>query len=119
MRAGTFTLMLALGIMTAPALAEEESLPDQIVDALNKADGAFPGYRATHAKGLVAEGNFKPTREAAELSKASLFAPGTFRIATGSGAFANATGTGTFNGVPSPFKGAFLYDGKFDVKTPC
>ena len=64
MRAGTFTLMLALGIMTAPALAEEESLPDQIVDALNKADGAFPGYRATHAKGLVAEGNFKPTREA-------------------------------------------------------
>ncbi|MGA9267419.1 MAG: hypothetical protein WCF79_10330 [Rhodomicrobium sp.] len=31
MRAGTFTLMLALGIMTAPALAEEESLPDQIV----------------------------------------------------------------------------------------
>jgi len=33
-------------------------------------------------------------------------------------AFANATGTGTFNSVPSPFKGAFLYDGKFDVKTP-
>ena len=89
MRAGPFTLMLALGIMTAPALAEEESLPDQIVDALNKADGAFPGYRATHAKGLVAEGNFKPTREAAELSKASLLqgptVPATFRFASGSG----------------------------------
>ena len=41
MRAGKFTLMLALGIMTAPALAEEESLPDQIVDALNKAEGPF------------------------------------------------------------------------------
>jgi len=89
MRAGTFTLMLALGIMTTPALAEEDSLPDQIVDALNKADGVFPGYRATHAKGLVAEGNFKPTREAAELSKASLFqgatVPATFRFASGSG----------------------------------
>ena len=85
MRAGPFTLMLALGIMTAPALAEEESLPDQIVDALNKADGAFPGYRATHAKGLVAEGNFKPTREAAELSKASLFqGPTVPRLPSGS-----------------------------------
>ena len=74
MGAGTFTLMLALGIMTTPALAEEESLPDQIVDALNKADGAFPGYRATHAKGLVAEGNFKPTREAAELEQGEAWA---------------------------------------------
>ena len=51
MRAGPFTLMLALGIMITPALAEEASLPDEIVDALNKADGVFPGYRANHAKG--------------------------------------------------------------------
>ena len=86
---GSFTLMLALGIVTTPALAEEASLPDEIVDALNKADGVFPGYRANHAKGLVAEGNFKPTQEAAELSKASLFqgttVPATFRFSSGSG----------------------------------
>ena len=43
---------------------------------------------------------------------------GTYTIVSGTGTFANATGTGTFSSVPSPFKGAFLYDGKFVVKTP-
>ncbi len=38
---------------------------------------------------------------------------GTYTIVSGTGAF-----DGTFSGVPSPFKGAFLYDGKFVVKTP-
>ncbi len=75
--------------MIIQARAEDAPLAEQIVDALNKADGFYPGYRATHAKGLVAEGFFKPAPEAAKLSKASLFQgaiiPATFRFSSGSG----------------------------------
>lgn len=75
--------------LSSPAFAEDANLAEQIVDALNKADGMYPGYRATHAKGLMVEGSFKPTAEAARLSKASLFEgatiPVTIRFSSGSG----------------------------------
>lgn len=45
-------------------------------------------------------------------------AHGDYTILSGTGVYANATGTGSFDGVPAGFKGASLYDGKFDVKTP-
>jgi catalase len=57
----------------APAPAEDAPLAVQIVDALNKVYGAHPGYRANHAKGIVVEGHFKATPEAAKLSRAKLF----------------------------------------------
>lgn len=80
---------LVLGSLFSPAMAEEASLAEQIVDALNKADGAWPGYRANHAKGLVTEGHFQPTAEAAKLSTAGLFKGGaipvTIRFSSGSG----------------------------------
>jgi catalase len=40
---------------------------------LNKVFGVHPGFRANHAKGIVAEGNFKASAEAAGLSRAALF----------------------------------------------
>jgi catalase len=40
---------------------------------LNKVFGVHPGFRANHAKGIVAEGNFKASPEAAGLSRAALF----------------------------------------------
>ena len=84
-----FAAAFVTGCLVAPALAEEAPLAEQIVDALNKADGAYPGFRANHAKGLVVEGHFRPTTEGAKLSTAGLFAGGaipvTIRLSSGSG----------------------------------
>src|ERR1700733_9635501 len=72
-----------------PAWAEDQPLEVQIVDALNKAFGVHPGFRANHAKGVVAEGSFKASPEAAALSKAVLFngstLPGTVRFSDSTG----------------------------------
>jgi len=88
--AGAMALaFLAAASARGEEAAPEASLAEQIVDALNKADGAYPGFRANHAKGLVAEGTFTPSPEAAGLSKASLFegapVPVTVRFSSGSG----------------------------------
>jgi catalase len=45
----------------------------QNIDALNLAFGVHPGFRANHAKGIVVEGSFKASPEAASLSKAPIF----------------------------------------------
>jgi catalase len=55
------------------AHAQTPPVEQQIVDALNKAYGVHPGFRANHAKGIVVEGHFKATPEAAKLSKAAIF----------------------------------------------
>jgi catalase len=66
--------MVAIGsILSQGAAAEEEPVETQIVDAMNKVFGIHPGFRANHAKGLVVEGHFKASAEAANLSKALLF----------------------------------------------
>jgi catalase len=49
----------------------EKSVPEQIVDTMNKLFGKHPGFRAAHAKGIVCEGEFTPVPTAATLSKAS------------------------------------------------
>jgi len=67
----TALVMLAFA---APGITRaEDPLEVQIVDALNKAFGAHPGFRANHAKGLVTEGSFKASPAAASLSKAAIF----------------------------------------------
>jgi catalase len=50
------------------------STPTELVDALNAVFGKQTLNRAVHAKGLVVDGTFTPTAEAARLSKAPHFA---------------------------------------------
>ncbi|MGI4943088.1 MAG: catalase family peroxidase [Janthinobacterium lividum] len=66
---------LAVG---APALAQAPAAPAstavQTIDVMNKLWGRHPGLRANHAEGVVVEGSFSPTPEAAGLSSAAIFA---------------------------------------------
>jgi catalase len=71
--------LVLLAALAVPALAssaaraEEQTVEVQIVDAMNELWGVHPGFRANHAKGVVVEGSFKASPEAAALSKAALF----------------------------------------------
>ena len=86
-------LALAAGFfstMAAGALADEPTLAEQIVAALNKVWGDHPGVRANHAKGVVLEGVYAPSPVGKTLSKAALFTaasvPVTVRFSDSSGA---------------------------------
>jgi catalase len=60
-------------IWSGAAAADEKPIAEQIVDAMTKVFGTHKGFRANHAKGIVVEGSFKATPDAAALSKALLF----------------------------------------------
>jgi catalase len=65
--------LMAASALLAPGLAradDDKSVPEQIVDTMNALFGKHPGFRSTHAKGIVCEGEFTPTAAAATLSKA-------------------------------------------------
>ena len=67
---------LAVAVLAAglgPVAAQDAALETQIVDAMNKVYGVHPGFRANHAKGVVTEGTFMATPDAARLSKAVIF----------------------------------------------
>ncbi|KAF9875154.1 hypothetical protein CkaCkLH20_07420 [Colletotrichum karsti] len=51
----------------------DNKLPQNLVDAMQALFGKHPGYRTTHAKGLLVEGIFKPTEDAKTLSTAPHF----------------------------------------------
>ena len=91
MRRDTLLVALAAFGFASPGLvsADDQPIGVAIVDAMNKAFGVHPGFRANHAKGVVVEGSFKASPEAAALSKASLFAGGTIPVTV---RFSDATG---------------------------
>jgi catalase len=85
LRSGTSRLARSLACVSllltcAAATADNPPLPTQIVDLANKVDGVHPGFRAFHAKGVVVEGTFKASPEAARLSRATLFNGSSIRV---------------------------------------
>ena len=82
-------MCVSLLLASAVATADNPPVPTQIVDLANKVDGVHPGFRAFHAKGVVVEGSFKASAEAAQLSRATLFSgssiPVTARFSDGAG----------------------------------
>ena len=63
--------------------------PQQAIDTVNAVFGRHPGFRALHAKGVVAGGTFTPAAEAATLTRAGHMqqasVPATVRFSNGSG----------------------------------
>ena len=75
-RLATLAAALTLSCALPPVTyAQDASVAEQTVNVMNKMWGQHPGFRANHAKGVVVEsGSFTPTKEAASLSTAALFA---------------------------------------------
>jgi catalase len=73
-------ICVSLLLARAAAIADTVPLPTQIVDLANKVDGVHAGFRAFHAKGVVVEGSFKASPEAARLSRATLFNGSTIAV---------------------------------------
>ncbi|KAF4454146.1 hypothetical protein F53441_3281 [Fusarium austroafricanum] len=55
------------------AVPSKDQLPKDFVNAMQAIFGKHPGYRTTHAKGLLVEGTFTPSEEAKKLSTAAHF----------------------------------------------
>jgi catalase len=65
----------------------DKDLAQQIIDTMLQVPGTKPGYRPVHAKGIVCQGTFVPSGDAATLSKAVHFqgasVPVTVRLSDG------------------------------------
>jgi catalase len=77
-RIGAGAALLAAGALWAGATSgadsqEDKSLAEQIFDTMLQVPGTTAGYRVVHAKGVVCEGSFAPSKDAATLSKAAHF----------------------------------------------
>jgi catalase len=90
MRHKLLAVVAVLGLASPEILrAEDEPVETQVVDAMNTLFGTHPGFRANHAKGVVVEGSFKASPEAAALSRAVLFDGSTIPVTV---RFSDSTG---------------------------
>ncbi len=80
-------LLLTQSVLRADPPADND-LAQQIFDTMIKVHGVAPAHRPVHAKGIVCEGTFTPSADAASLSKAAHFqgapTPITVRFSDGS-----------------------------------
>lgn len=79
----------ALTVSSPSVFAEEKPVTEQLVDTLTTLSGGpHAGYRANHAKGVMVEGTFTPSAQAASVSKATHFQKATPVLVR----YSNATG---------------------------
>jgi catalase len=67
------TCLLSLDAGANSPRAQDTPVEARIIEALHKTFGVHPGFRANHAKGIVAEGTFKGSARGAGMSKAAIF----------------------------------------------
>ncbi len=97
-RAAAVAILLAL-LAQPPVRADDAPVPERIVDTMNQLFGRHAGFRANHAKGIVAEGTFAPTAAGQPLSSADLFRSGELPVVV---RFSDATGLPTIaDGAPN------------------
>ena len=65
------SIVAAASAVLTPAWAGDQPSGEDFVAVFNKIYGAHEGFRANHAKGIMAEGTFTPTKKAKILSKAA------------------------------------------------
>ena len=84
-----FVAAVMLGLTCTGITRAEESIEEQLIDAMHKVFGVHPGFRANHAKGIIVEGSFTASPEAAAQSRAVLFngnsIPATVRFSDSTG----------------------------------
>ena len=77
----------AIGQETADKPLTDKQLVHEIFDTMLQIHGVKPGYRVVHAKGVVCQGTFTPSKDAATLSRAGHFqdvsVPVTVRLSDG------------------------------------
>lgn len=95
---------------TQPVLADDKPVTEQLVDTLTTLSGGpHAGFRANHAKGVMVEGSFTPTAQAAWISKAAHFQKATpvlvrFSDATGVPNIPDADGNAFPKGIAIRFQ---------------
>src|SRR5215470_20365261 len=87
MRSSTALRRIAgIGVLAAAAFSRsadaqtDKSLTQQIFETMIQVPGYNPAYRAAHAKGVVCQGTFTPSKDAASLSKAAHFQGGSIPV---------------------------------------
>ena len=65
------SIFAAASAFSTPAFAGDQPSGEDFVAVFNKIFGAHEGFRANHAKGIMAEGTFTPTKKAKSFSKAA------------------------------------------------
>ncbi|MDR5879742.1 catalase family peroxidase [Caballeronia sp. LZ032] len=78
--AAVVAVLVAAFAYTAGWLSPKRLTPAKIVGSLAPPGGAVPGFRRNHAKGICFTGDFESNGSGATLSKAKMFAPGTYAV---------------------------------------